>query len=63
MYKILFVSLILLSASIKATDADTGVESNIDLVTNVPGTLNTAASPNGKSLYLVNAFRHCHSFT
>ena len=61
MYKVLFVSLILLSASINAIEADTGA---VDLkAAKVNLLLNKAVSPNGKLLYLVNAFRHCHSFT
>ena len=51
MYKILFVSLILLSASIKATDVDTGIEKSNVLLAAKPAAkvpTNVAASPNGK---------------
>jgi len=59
MYKVLFVSLILLSAwDIKATDADTGMDKsnqlNEGVVLAAVSTLNTAASPNAKKC--VNRF-------
>jgi len=60
MYKILCISLILLSASIRAT-TDTGM---VDLAAAVVVPVkNPAASPVGKFYLVFQQFRHCHSLT